>query len=129
MSTRPPALLLSVAAFILLLGACAHAAAFPKAAAVLAAATGMPSFYAGSFRGLWLADSATLFTLGAVFGYLAARPQAAARPVVVLLALIPAGTAGLIYWFVGGFFAAHLLMAAALATALAGVLPAPSGRA
>src|SRR5438445_6682705 len=107
-------LLLAGSSFILALGGPVHAAAFNKAAAILAAAN-LPPFYAGSFKGLWLADSATLLALAATFGFIAARPAAASRPVLMLLALIPAATAGLIYHFVGSFFAAHLLMTAAVA--------------
>jgi hypothetical protein len=45
--------------------------------------------------------------------------------VIALLALIPAGTAFLIYFFVGSFLPAHLLLAAAVAAFVAGLrLPA-----
>ncbi len=103
------------------LGGPLHAAAFNKAAAILAAAN-LPPFYTGSLKGLWLADSATLVTLALTFGLIAFRPGLASRPVVLLLALIPAATAGLVYHFVGGFFAAHLLMAAAVAAFIGGLL-------
>ena len=68
-----------------------------------------------------------MFILAAVFGLFAARPSAATRPVVVLLALIPGATAVLIYSFVGNFVAGYILLAAAAAALLAGV-PFPGGR-
>ena len=121
MKPTPSRLLLAGSSLIMALGGPLHAAAFNKAAAVLATAN-LPPFYTGSFKALWLADSATLVTLALAFGVIAFRPTMASRPVVLLLALIPAVTAGLIYHFVGGFFAAHLLMAAALAALAAGLL-------
>ena len=121
MKSKPFRLLLAGSSLIMALGGPAHAAVFNKAAAILAPAN-LPPFYTGSFKALWLADSATLVTLALAFGLVAFRPTMASRPVVLLLALIPAATAGLIYHFVGGFFAAHLLMAAALAAFAAGLL-------
>lgn len=92
-----------------------HALAFRKALAALDASN-LPAFYARSCKGLWLADSVTLVLVGVAFAAIAARPALAASPIVVLLALVPAGTAVLIYIFVGSFFAAHLLLfASALA--------------
>ena len=121
MKSTPSRLLLAGSWLTLALGRQLHAAAFKNAAAVLAAAN-LPPFYAGSCQALWLADSATLLTLALTFGFIALRPGAASRAVVLLLALIPAATAGLIYHFVGSFFAAHLLMTAALAAFTAGLL-------
>ncbi len=112
--------LLAGSSLIMALGGPLHAAAFRKAAEVLAAAS-LPPFYVGSFKALWLADSATLLTLAIVFGFIAASPALASRSVVMLLALIPAATAILIYLFVGGFFAAHLLLAAGAAAFIAGL--------
>ncbi len=121
MKSTPFRLLLGGSSLILALGGPAHASAFNKAAVLLAAAN-LPPFYAGSFKALWLADSSTLLTLAVTFALIAVRPAAASRPVVLLLALIPAATAGLVYCFVGSFLAAHLLMAAALAAFAAGLL-------
>jgi hypothetical protein len=121
MKSTPFRLLLAGSSLVLALGGPLHAAAFNKAASVLGTVN-LPPFYTGSFKVLWLADSATLLTLAVTFGFIAVRPAAASRPVVLLLALIPAATAGLIYHFVGSFIAAHLLMTAALAAFVAGLL-------
>ena len=117
-----PRLLLALSAALLAVGGLMHAAAFGSARSAIAAA-GLPAFYANSFKVLWLSDSATLIILAAAFGLIAARPAAAGRRVVVLLALVPAATAALLYAFVGNFTPAHMLAAAAAASALAGILP------
>jgi len=96
-----------------------HAAAFPKAQVAIDG-TNLPHFYAGSSKALWLADSATLFILAVIFGLIAARPSVASRPLVILVALIPAATAILIYTFLGGFIAGHILVAIAILALLAG---------
>jgi len=113
MGTRAPRLLLGTAALLSGLGGVIHAAAFRKALMALGASN-LPAFYAGSSKGLWLADSATLLILAAIFGVVAVRPSAASRPVVLLVALIPAATAVLLYMFLGNFFAGHLLLAIAV---------------
>jgi hypothetical protein len=111
--------LLAFAALLLFVGGLLHAIAFNRALSVLSAAP-MPRFYSGSFKALWLIDSATLVSLAGLFTYIAARPSAATRWVVVLLALIPAATAILIYGFVGAFPPAYLFIAAAAAVVVAG---------
>lgn len=113
--------LLATAAVLLFAGGALHATAFGAAAASLSNAA-LPAFYAGSFKALWLIDSATLVCLGGLFAFICARPGIATRPVLVFLALIPAATAVLIYLFVGPFFPAHMLAAAAAAVVLAGLL-------
>jgi hypothetical protein len=114
-------LLLSFAALVLILGAAAHAAAFPRAAATIDAAA-LPAFIANSCKALWLADSCTLLGSGLVFAFVALRPAAASGIVVMLVALIPAATAALVYAFVGPFYAAHILAAAAAAAFVGGLL-------
>jgi hypothetical protein len=64
---------------------------------------------------LWLADSTTLIGLALIFGVLALRPNSVSRPVLLLLALVPGATTALLYWFLGPFYAAHMLL---LATAM-----------
>ena len=124
MNDRAPRLVLALCSLLLALGGLAHAAAFRGAAAAIRAAN-LPSVYANDFKTLWLADSATLWIVAALFAMLAARPGLATRSVVVLIALVPAATAVLIYIFVGGFYAAHLLMGTAAAAAFAAIwLPA-----
>ena len=113
--------LLLVAAALLLIGGVLHAAAFGGAVSVLSAVS-MPPFYSGSFKGLWLIDSATLVCLAILFGFIAVRPGSVTRWVLVLAALIPAATAALIYTFVGPFFPVYMLAAATLAVLAAGVI-------
>lgn len=112
MVTRTPRLLLVVSSFLAATGAAIHAAPFNRALAAIGAANLKP-FYANSFKALWLGDSTTLLIVAVLFAMIAARPSVATRPVVMLLALIPAAVAILIYAFLGGFFAGHLLMAIA----------------
>ena len=116
-----PRVLLLVAAALLLVGGVLHAAAFSGAVSVLSAVS-MPPFYSGSFKGLWLSDSATLVSLAILFGFIAVRPGSVTRWVLVLAALIPAATAVLIYAFVGLFFPVYMLVAAAVAVLAAGVM-------
>jgi hypothetical protein len=122
MVKRLPRLLLAFSALLLAVGGLMHARAFDKTlAAIAAAGAALPPFYAGSFKVLWLSDSATLIILALVFAWIAARPVVAARSVVVLLALVPAATSALLYTFLGSFIPAHLLLVAA-GSAVAGGL-------
>lgn len=112
-----PRLLLAVSSLLAAAGAVIHAAPFNRALSAIRAANLKP-FYANSFKALWLGDSTTLFTVAVLFALFAARPSLATRPVIILVALIPAAVAVLIYVFLGNFFAGHILMAiAALAFA------------
>ncbi len=112
--------LLTLAAIILAFGACVHASAFGQILFAVAASNLTP-FAANSLKVLWLGDSATCAVLAILFGFIAARPAAATNFVIVLLALIPAMTAVLIYHFIGSFIGGHILLAAAVA-AIAGAL-------
>ncbi len=116
MNTAFPSWLLAIAAALLLLNAVMHTSAFAQTRAA-AAASNLATFFGQSFQALWLIESVTLLTLAGVFGLVAARPAMASGAVVALLALVPAGTAGILYRFIGGgFVPAHLfLLAAALA--------------
>ncbi len=120
MATRTPRVLLGLASLLSAAGGALHAAAFRKALTAIAASN-LPRFYGGSSKGLWLSDSATLLILAAVFGLIAARPSTATRPVVMLVALIPAATAVLLYTFLGSFFAGHLLLVIAALALFAGM--------
>ena len=111
--------LLAVAALLLLVGGVLHAIAFSGALSVLSTDP-MPPFYSGSFKALWLIDSATLVSLAALLVFVVVRPNAATRWVLVFLALIPTATAALIYAFVGPFFPAHMFVTAAIAVVVAG---------
>jgi len=119
MVTRTPRILLALSSVISGLGSAMHALAFPKAMAAIDGSN-MLHFYGGSSKGLWLADSATLFILAVIFGLIAARPSLATRPLVILVALIPAATAILIYTFLGNFIAGHILLAIAALAIVAG---------
>lgn len=121
MSNPIPRLLLAIAAAFLAFGGAVHALAFRKAAAAVAASN-LATFYGNALKGLWLIDSATLVTLAAAFALIAVRPAMASGGVIALLALIPAATAAFLYYFIGAFAPAHLLLAAAALAFSAGLL-------
>lgn len=100
-----------------------HALAYKKAVAAVATSN-LVAFYAQALKGLWLIDSATLVILAISFGVLALRPALAGSLVIALLALIPAATAGLLYYFIGPSPPAHLLLLAAVLTFSAAALRA-----
>src|SRR5579872_2260252 len=103
--------LLVFASLLLVLGGVAHTAAFPKPIAALAASN-LPALFVNAFKALWLMDSSTMFALAVVLLWIVARPASVTGAVVMLLALIPAGITVLLYWFLGNFFAAHILLVA-----------------
>ena len=121
MITRTPRFLLFFASLLLTAGGISHAAAFFSRTLAAVAKSNLTLFYGNSFKLLWLADSATMFILAAVFGLIASRPSTATRPLVMLLAFIPAVTSVLIYTFLGSFFAGHILLATATVVFFAGV--------
>ena len=121
MTTRAPRFLLAFSSLLMTIGGASHAAALNRTLAAVATSDLAP-FYGGSLKLLWLADSATMFILALLFGLIAAWPNTATRPVVLLLALIPAATAVLVYLFLGNFFAGHILLVTAAAVFLAGLL-------
>lgn len=128
MVKRIPRLLLAFSSLLAAAGAAIHAAPFDRALAAISAANLRP-FYGNSFKALWLGDSTTLFIFAAISALIAARPSAATRPVVLLLALIPGAVAVLIYIFLGGFFAGHVLLAIAASAFVAGIqFPAPGSK-
>jgi hypothetical protein len=116
-----PRLLLALSALILALGGLMHSRAFDGAVTAVASSD-LPAFYGRALQALWLIDSATLLTLAVVFAAVAVAPALASRPVVVLLALLPAATALLLYRYLGSFLPAHLLIGAATAAAVGGLL-------
>jgi hypothetical protein len=117
--------LLALAAAIFFLGAVMHSIAFfAKASRVIDAST-LKAFFSSELKVLWLADSTTLMGLAVVFGLMAARPASGTRPVILILSWIPAATTALLYFFLGPFYAAHLLLAATLMVILSAlILPA-----
>jgi hypothetical protein len=126
--TRPfPRALLALSAVILVAGAVLHTRAFPRTASAVSASNLAP-FYGSSLQALWLIDSAVLLTVAAILGFVAFRPAAASRPVLVLLSIIPGATAFFLYRFLGNFMPAHLLLVAAVAALIAAFTIAPSIR-
>jgi hypothetical protein len=115
-----PRLLLGASAVILAVGGYLHATAFERALSAVTASN-LTSFYAQSFKALWLIDSASLLTLAIIFGLCAARPSTVSRAVIVLLACIPGVTAFFQYFFIGTFLPAHMLLFAAVAAFVGGL--------
>ena len=119
-------LLLGLAAAIYGFGSLMHAIAFFGMANQRLGSSNFAAFFENELRVLWLADSSTLLGLAIVFGFLAARPASASRPMIVVLSLIPAGTTALLYVFLGTFYAAHLLCIATLMVIAAALIrPVP----
>jgi hypothetical protein len=114
-------LLLALSSSLAAGGAAIHATPFDRALTAIAGANLRP-FYANSFKALWLADSTTLFMVAVLFALIAVRPSTASKPIVLLLSLIPGAVAALVYTFLGGFFAGHLLFTIAGLAFVAGLL-------
>src|SRR5438132_13600270 len=110
--------LLAVSACVFAFGSAMHAIAFATKAAPEIERAAVPQFFGAELKGLWLTDSTTLLAVGVLCAVIAARPMIASRPVVMLLALLPASTAVVLYVFLGGLCAAQLLMAASAAPLL-----------
>lgn len=121
-----PRILLAFSALLLAVGAWMHASAFKKISSSLADSNLVP-FAANSLKTLWLADSAASILVASIFAFVAIRPSAAMRWIIVLVALIPATTAFFIYTFIGSFIGGHVLMISAIA-AIAGGLQYPGSR-
>ncbi len=119
MTTR---FLLGASALLLAFGGITHATAFPRAEE---AAGALAPFFAGSFKLLWLADSAMLLLLSLTFATIALKPEQASRFVIAVLACMPLATAALLYTFLGAFFAGHLLAAAGALAMFAALLNSP----
>jgi hypothetical protein len=115
-----PRFLLASSSLILAVGGVMHAAAYGKAVAAIAGSN-LPAFFGNALKVFWLGDSATMILLAAIYSWIALRPRAATKSVIVLLALLPASTAVLLYAFFGAFFAAHMSLAAAVLTFAAGL--------
>jgi hypothetical protein len=113
--------LLATSAAVLAFAGLLHASAFNKAAAAVASSN-LPVLYANVLKAFWLMNSATLILLAVTFGLIAIRPHVATGAVIVLLALIPAAIAVLLYMFIGMFIPAHMLLAAAAMAFFGGLL-------
>lgn len=104
-------LLMAAAAAIFAFGGVVHSVAFSRKAASAIEGSKLGAFFVGEMKVLWLADSTTLIALALLFSAVAAKPNYVAKPLVFLLALIPAATTALLYFYLGPFYAAHLLLA------------------
>ncbi|HEY1502401.1 MAG TPA: hypothetical protein VGF88_22685 [Acidobacteriaceae bacterium] len=109
MPARASRILLAFAALLLLGGAALHGAGFRHALPVIAA-SGMPRFYTGAFKGLWLLDSLTQLILAAILLAAVAGQILLSRTLLVLLALIPIGNAATLFVFLGPFPAEYLFL-------------------
>ena len=119
MTRRLAGAFLVASAVLLALSAVMHTRAFGKAAV---ASSSIAGFYGNSLKALWLIDSATMLVLAVLLTVAAAKPAAISGLGLILLAVIPAATAALLYTFIGSFLPAHILLATALMIATAGVL-------
>ena len=127
MKPRIPTILLSLSSAILIFGGAMHALAFVQKAASVIGSANVAPFFASELKVLWLADSTTLVLTGGFFAFIAIKPSAASRLVVILVAAVPAATTVLLYSFLGNFYAAHLLaVASAMAIAAALLTDAPA---
>ncbi len=118
-------LLLAGAAAIYAFGGAMHGLAFLTKASHAIDGSNLGAFMSKEMQVLWLADSTTLMALALVFGFIAAKPRSATKPLVMALALIPAATTALLYIYLGTFYAAHLLLAATVMV-MAGAVTLPS---
>jgi hypothetical protein len=105
-------------------GAIVHARALPKAA-VIAEHSTLPAFFTAAFKGLWICDSITSLGLALALGGIAAFPAIAARSLVILLALPLWGFAVALFATLGNFFPGYLMLSAAVATLVGGILHSP----
>ncbi|MBS0377815.1 MAG: hypothetical protein JSS29_04955 [Proteobacteria bacterium] len=106
----------------LVLGAAAHAAAYPRVARGVAAAHDLPPFFGRALAALWLADFTTLVAVGLACLALAWAPRRATPVLTLVLLAIPACTAAWLYAFLGNFVPAHLLAGASLLIAAGAAL-------
>ena len=114
-------ILLSFSAIVFAFGAWIHTSAFGRMSGAVASSD-LPPFFGNGFRTLWLMDSAVQIALALVFAIVATKPNAATKPIVILIALVPLSTAGFIYYFIGNFIGGHIFAAGAAAAVLAALL-------
>ena len=114
-------ILLAISAFVFAFGAWVHTSAFGRMSGAVTKSD-LPGFFANGFRTLWLMDSCVQIALAILFAFVAIRPAAASKPIVLLVAFIPLATAGFIYYFIGNFIGGHLFLTGALAAILGALL-------
>jgi hypothetical protein len=120
-------ILLAISALVLAFGAYIHTSAFGRVSAAVAKSN-LPAFFGKGFRTLWLLDSTVQIVLAIIFGFLAIRPLAASKPIVLLLGLIPATITALIYYFIGNFVGGHIFLTVAVTAILGGLLKPEIGQ-
>jgi len=120
-------ILLAISALVLAFGAYIHTSAFGRVSAAVAKSD-LPAFFGKGFRTLWLLDSTVQIVLAIIFGFLAIRPLAASKPIVLLLGLIPATITALIYYFIGNFVGGHIFLTVAVTAILGGLFKPDIGQ-
>lgn len=114
-------ILLGFSAILLAVGAHFHTSAFGKTATAVAESN-LPAFLGNGLKVLWLQDSVITNVLAIIFAIDAVKPTAAPKWIIVILALVPIVTAGLVYHFIGNFFGGHIFLTAGIAAILGGLL-------
>ena len=114
-------ILLAFSAIVFAVGAWIHTSAFGRMSEAVAKSDLLP-FFGNGFRTLWIMDSSVQIALALVFAVVAIRPNAATRPIVILIALVPLATSVVIYYFIGNFIGGHIFLAGGLAAILGALL-------
>ena len=114
-------ILFAISALVFAFGAWVHTSAFGRMSGAVTKSD-LPGFFANGFRTLWLMDSCVQIALAILFAFVAIRPAAASKPIVLLVAFIPLATAGFIYYFIGNFIGGHLFLTGALAAIVGALL-------
>ena len=114
-------ILLGFSALVFAVGTWIHTSAFGRMSDAVAKSD-LPAFLGNGFRTLWLQDSAIQILFAIVFAYVAMRPAAVRRLVVVVIGLLPITTAVFIYHFIGNFVGGHIFLAGGLAAVLGGLM-------
>ena len=114
-------ILLAFSAFVFAFGAYVHTSAFGRMSDTVAKSD-LPAFFGNGFRTLWLMDSSVQIISAIVFAFVAIKPTAATKPIVLLIALIPLTTCVVIYCLIGNFIGGHLFLTGALAAIFGALL-------
>ena len=114
-------ILLGFSALVFAVGTWIHTSAFGRMSDAVAKSD-LPAFLGNGFRTLWLQDSAIQILFAIVFAFVAMRPAAVTRFVVVVIGLLPITTAVFIYHFIGNFVGGHIFLGGGLAAVLGGLM-------
>lgn len=121
-------ILLGLSAILLAVGAHFHTSAFGKTSAAVAESN-LPAFLGNGLKVLWLQDSVITNVLAIIFAIVAIKQTAAPKWIIIMLALVPIITAGLVYHFIGNFFGGHIFLTAGIAAIFGALLlPRPTQR-